>query len=231
MLISAVVWIVDFCARRHWALIVAGILLTSVAAAYDVAYFSINTDIEALISQDLPWHQRQLAMSHAFPQKGISVVVTAPTQENADYATDALAGELSKQKNLFPTVVQPDSGDFFERNGLLFNSLPEVRSSLGSLGRAEPLIAGLASDPSLRGLASSLSLVAKGVQAGEIQIDQLVWPLSLAQKTLSDVLSGRSAEFSWQELLSGRPAPTASLRHFIEVQPSLDYSADRKSVV
>ena len=199
--------------------------MTAAAATYDFAYFSINTDIEALISQDLPWHQRQLMLSDAFPQKGISVVVTAPTQENADYATDVLASALSKQKSLFPTVVQPDSGDFFERNGLLFRSLPEVHSSLAGLSRAEPFIAGLASDPSLRGLATELSFVAKGVQAGEIEIDHLVWPLSLAEGTLNDALSGRTAKFSWQELLSGRPTQADLLRHFIEVQPSLDFSA------
>ncbi len=199
--------------------------MTGMAAAYDFAYFSINTDIEALISQDLPWHQRQLALSNAFPQMGISVVVTAPTQEGADQATDALAGALSRKKDLFPAVVQPDSGDFFERNGLLFRSLPEVRDSLGSLSRAQPFIAGLASDPSLRGLAGALSFVAKGVQAGQIDIEHLVWPFSLAEGTLKDVLSGKTAQFSWQELLSGKPAQADLLRHVIEVQPSLDFSA------
>ena len=225
MLNSAVVRIVDFCARHRWLLIAAGILLTVAAAAYDFAYFSIDTDIEALISQKLPWHQRQLALSNAFPQKGIAVVVTAPTPENADYATDALEKNLSTQRNLFPTVVQPNGGDFFERNGLLFKSLPEVRSSLGGLGQAEPFIAGLASDPSLRGVAKSLSFAAQGVEAGKLKIEQLAWPLSLAKRTLNDVLSGRPATFSWQELLSGRPVQADLLRRFIEVQPSLYFSA------
>jgi uncharacterized protein len=225
MLTSVIVRIVDFCARHRWPLIAAGIVLAITAGAYDLARFSINTDIEALISQDLPWHQRQLALSDAFPQRGISVVVTAPTPENVDDVTDALAGALSKQRHLFPTVVQPDSGDFFERNGLLFKSLPEVRNSLGGLSQAEPFIAALASDPTLRGVAKSLSLVAKGAQAGKIQLEQLAWPLSLAEGTLDEVLSGRTTQFSWQELLSGRPLQAGLLRHFIEVQPFLDFSA------
>ena len=224
MLSSTVVRIVDFSASHRWLLIVAGILLTVVAAGYDFARFSINTNVQALISQGLPWHQRQIALSNAFPQNGISVVVTAPTPENADMAADALAGGLSKQKNLFPTVEQPDSGNFFERNGLLYKSLPEIRASLGSLSRAEPFIAGLASDPSLRGVANSLSFVAKGIQAGKIKLEQLVWPLSLAEGTLDEVLSGRATEFSWQELVSGRPVQSDLLRHFIEVQPTLDFS-------
>src|SRR6202008_2559938 len=204
MLSLLIVRIVDFCVRHRWSLIAAGMLLASTATAYNFARFSINTDIESLISEKLPWHQRQIALSNAFPQKGISIVVTAPTPENVDRATAALASALSKQKDLFPSIVQADGGDFFERNGLLFKSLPEVRNLLAGLSRAEPFIAGLASDPTLRGVARSLSLVAKGVQAGNIQLEQLVWPLSLAEGTLKEVLSGGTGQFSWQELLSGR---------------------------
>jgi len=67
MLTSVIVRIVDFCARHRRSLIAAGILLVTAATAYDFARFSINTDIQALISQDLPWHQRQLALSEPAP--------------------------------------------------------------------------------------------------------------------------------------------------------------------
>ena len=40
----------------------------------------------------------------------------APSAENAELATNALAQRLSENPNLFPLVGQPDSGDFFERN-------------------------------------------------------------------------------------------------------------------
>ena len=122
--------------------------MATAATAYDFARFSISTDTEVLISQDLPWHQRQIALSDAFPQRGISVVVTASTPENVDGATEALASGLSKQRNLFPTVAQPDRGDFFARNGLLFKSLPELRNSLGSLNEQSRSLPNFASDPS-----------------------------------------------------------------------------------
>jgi hypothetical protein len=72
--------------------------------AFDAARFSINTDIEGLISEDLPWHQRQIALSKAFPQKGIIAVVKAPSAENAEQATNALVPALSRQPDLFPLV-------------------------------------------------------------------------------------------------------------------------------
>jgi uncharacterized protein len=221
---SVVVRIVDFCARNRWTVIVAAVLIMLAAGAYDIARFSINTDIEGLISETLPWHQRQLELSNAFPKEGILVVVKAQTAENAEQATNALAQTLSKNSDLFPVVQQLDSGEFFERNGLLFDSAANVGKTAEGLARVQPFITALAGDPSLRGVMTALSFAAKGVQAGRIKLEELAWPLSLADRTLSDVLSGKPATFSWQELLQGQPPPAKQLRHFIGIQPRLDFS-------
>jgi hypothetical protein len=224
MMNSAIVRIVDFCARHGRTILIAGVVLMLGAAAFDVARFSINTDIEGLISEDLPWHQRELELTRTFPQKGILVVVKAPTPENAEQATNALAQSLSKNPDLFPLVEQIDSGEFFERNGLLFESPADVRKTAEGLTRAQLFIAPLAGDPSLRGVMKTLSIAAQGVQAGQIKLEQLAWPLSLADQTLSDVLSGKPATFSWQQLLQGQPPSAKQLRHFIGVQPTLDFA-------
>jgi hopanoid biosynthesis associated RND transporter like protein HpnN len=224
MLKSAIVAIVVFCARRRWQVLTLGILLVAAAATYDVAHFSITSDIENLISQNLPWHQRQSAFSKAFPEKGISVVVTAATPENAELATSALERDLSKQSDLFRTVVRPDGGVFFQHNGLLFEPLPDVRKSIGGLSSAHVLIDTLAADPNLRGVMTALSFTADGVQLGKVKLDQLAWPLSLADKTVSDALAGKSATFSWQELVQGSQPQAMQLRHFIEVQPVEDFT-------
>ncbi|WFU34370.1 MMPL family transporter [Bradyrhizobium brasilense] len=225
MIHSVIVRIVDFCARNRWTIVIAGTLLMLGAAAFDAARFSINTDIEGLISQDLPWRQRELELSRAFPRKGILVVVKATAPENAARAASALAQALSKNADLFHTVELLDSGDFFERNGLLFESPADVKRTAEGLTRAEPLIAALASDPSLRGVMTALSFAAEGIRAGQITLDQLAWPLSLADRTLSQVLSGKPATLSWQELLENQPPPARRLRHLIGVQPTLDFAA------
>jgi len=224
MVNSAIVRLVDYCARHRWTVVVAGTLIMLLAFAFDAAKFSINTDVEGLISQDLPWHQRQVEMSRAFPQKGISVVVKAPTAENAELATNALAERLSKQPDLFPLVGQPDSGEFFERNGFLFGSPAEVRKSAEGLMQALPVMGTLASDTSLRGVMKALSFAAEGVRRGKLKLEQLSWPLSLADRTLKDVLAGKPAAFSWEELLQGHKLRPDELRHFINVQPALDFS-------
>jgi hopanoid biosynthesis associated RND transporter like protein HpnN len=223
MLNSIIVSIVDFCARHRWPVIVVGTLLMVATGGFDYERFSITTDVEALISQSLPWHQRQLAFDKAFPQGGIAAVISAPTAENAEQATNALARRLAKSPNLFRAVVQPDSGAFFEQHGLLFDTLANVKKSIGGLSKAQFLVSELASDPTLRGTLKALSFAAQGVEGGQVKIDQLAWPLSLADKLLSDVLSGKPATFSWQELTRGQPAQPSQLRHFVEIDPVLDF--------
>src|SRR5579871_5124525 len=225
MLSRAIVRIVDFCARHAWSMIAIGVVLMLGTAAFDVTRFSINTDVESLISQNLPWHERQAQLNRDFPQRGISVVVSAPTAENAELATDQLAKALENDTGLFRSVGQPDSGDFFERNGLMFGSVSDVKKTVEGLGNARPLLSQLAADPSLRGIMKTLSFAADQVPQGRIKLEQLAWPLSLANQTLNDVLSGKSAFFSWQELLEGHTLSQSERRHFIQAAPKLNFKA------
>jgi hypothetical protein len=221
---SVIVRIVDLCARYCRTIVIAGMLLMLGTTVFDAARFSINADIEGLISENVPWHQRELELSKAFPKKGILAVVKASTPEDAEQATNVLAQTLSKNQDLFPAVEQLDSGDFFERNELLFEPLADVTKTAEELARIQPLVAPLAGDPSLRGAMTTLSFAAEAVQAGRLKLEQLAWPLSLADQTLSDVLSGKSATFSWQKLLQGQQSPQEQLRHFIGLQPTLDFA-------
>jgi uncharacterized protein len=71
----------------------------------------------------------------------------------------------------------------------------------------------------------ALSFAAQGVEGGQVKIDQLALPLALAERTLSEVLSSNAATFFWQELIHGRRAQSRQLRHFIEIDPLLDFGA------
>jgi len=225
MLNAAVVRTVDFSVRHRRVVIAAGLLIGLATAVYAVANFSITTDVDNLISQKLPWHQRQIELAKAFPQRGITAVVTAPTPENAARATRLLAERLQREPELFRSVARPDSGEFFDRNGLLLLPLPEVRKTVGQLAGARPILGQLAADPSLRGVLDTLANAAKGVVAGRSTIDQLAWPLTLAETTLGDVLAGKPATFSWRELMQGKRAEASQLRHIVQIDPTLDFTA------
>ena len=101
----------------------------------------------------------------------------------------------------------------------------DVVAITGGLGRAAPLLRVLASDPSLRGIASVLTLVAGGIQSKRMELNDLARPHTLGADTLSRVLAGQPASFSWRVLVQDRPASTEELRRFITVDPKLDFSA------
>src|SRR5262245_30197887 len=164
MLSAVVIKIVEFCARRPWRVLCLGILLAAAAVAYDAARFSITTDTENLIAANLAWRQREAEFSKVFPQKDILVVVTAQTPEDTEEATGALQRELLKRTDLFRSIVQPDGGKFFQRNGLMFEPLSNVRQSMAGLSSADVLVGTLAADPSLRGVMKALDFAADGVQ-------------------------------------------------------------------
>ena len=84
MLRAAIVATVTRCTRHAWLVIALSTLLGVVSGVYAARHFAINTDINTLISPDLPWRQaRNLAFEKAFPQHlhSILAVVDAPTPE------------------------------------------------------------------------------------------------------------------------------------------------------
>ncbi len=226
-LAAAVLWIVDFCTRYTWSVIVAAVLLTAVSSVYVARHFAIDTDVSKLISAELPWRQRELAYAAAFPQRDgtILIVIDARTPELVEEATNRLTQRLSGRTDLFTSIRQPGGGAFFQQNGLLFQSTEEVAKATNQLMAATPLLRTLVADPSLRGVLDGLAIGMGGVQAGRIQLDDLARPMTMLADTLDDSLAGRPASFSWRVLMSGQPAATRDLRRFIEVQPVLDFNA------
>ena len=103
MLKSIIVAIVTRCTHYAWTVIIVSSLLAIASGVYAAKHFGINTDINTLISPDLPWRQREIAFDRAFPQhlRSILVVVDAPTPELATEATSALVERLRNNKELF----------------------------------------------------------------------------------------------------------------------------------
>ena len=60
-----IVRVVRFSAAHARLVILVGALLMIGTAAFDFTRFSINTDVEALISENLAWHKRQLELTRA----------------------------------------------------------------------------------------------------------------------------------------------------------------------
>ncbi len=225
MLRSAIARVVAFCTRRPFVVIAAALALATASTVYTARHFAIKTDVTDLFSPNLPWAQRGFAYLKAFPQQDIVVVVNAPTPELAEAATNTLAHALASKKKVARAVRPLDSGNFFERSALLFLPTHEVAAFTTSLARAKPVLETVSADPSLRGSLSALSGALMAVREGYVKLDALTRPMTMAADTARDLLDGRPATFSWRALAQGAKPAQNELRHFIEVDPVLDYHA------
>ncbi len=227
MVKAAIVTIIGFCTKYAYATIAVSVLLAAASGYYSAKNFAINTDINTLISEDLPWRQRELNFEKSIPGQddNILVVVDAPTPELAALASSALADSLSDNKELFPSVTQLTGMPFFAQNGLLFRSKEEVGAITRQLATAAPLVRVPVVDPSLRGLTQMIALVLAGVREHELTLEDLARPFAMASAALERVLDGLPATFSWQELATGTPSAPSDLRRLIDVRPKLDFTA------
>src|SRR6195952_2222073 len=197
MLTRVVVAIVKICTRYAFPTLLIGLMLAIGAGFYTARNFSINTDINTLISPDLDWRKRDNQFEQAFDrEKLILAVIEAPTPELAGSAARALAEKLAGDKKNFEAVTPLGSGEFFDKNGLLFLPVEEVGKVTGQLESAAPLIEIMAGDPSIRGLTGALETGLAGIKRGQAKLENAERPFNQIARTVEDVLNKRNATFS-----------------------------------
>jgi uncharacterized protein len=226
VLTGIVVSIVKACTRFASLTVLIALALAVAAGYYTANNFSINTDINTLISPTLDWRKRDNQFDQAFDRdRTILAVVEAPTPELTAAASAALEKKLAGDTQHFDSVQALGSGDFFEREGLLFLPAAEVGQLTSQFESAAPLIEIMAGDPSLRGLTGALETALAGVKRGQFKLDSAERPFSLIAQTVESVLKTGSGTFSWRELVSDKPLTDADRRAFIEFKPILDFNA------
>jgi hopanoid biosynthesis associated RND transporter like protein HpnN len=226
VLTSIVVSVVKACTRFASLTVLVALVLAVAAGFYTARNFEINTDINTLISPNLDWRQRDNQFDKAFDRdRTILAVVDAPTPELSSAATAALVAKLTGDTKHFDSVQALGSGEFFEKNGLLFLPTKEVGALTGQFEQAAPLIEIMAGDPSLRGLTGALETGLVGVKRGEFKLDSTERPFSLIAQTVENVLKTGAGTFSWRELTGDKPLTDSDLRSFIEFKPLLDFNA------
>ena len=123
MLTSIVVSIVKACTRFAFLVVPVALILAIAAGCYTTQHFSINTDINTLISLKLDWRQRDQQFDKAFDRDStILAVVDAPTPELTSSAAAALEQKLRGDTKNFLSMQPLGSGEFFDRNGLPFGA-------------------------------------------------------------------------------------------------------------
>ena len=228
MIERTVARLVGAACRFPWITLLAGLALSVAATVYAATNFAITTDTNKLISPHLDWQQRERQMTAAFPQHidTIAIVIDGATPELAEAAAQLLVAALnaaSPKSKLIQTVRQRGAGEFFERNGLLYLSVEEVRRTTEGLITAQPILGTLSADPTLNGLARALSFVPAGIDADRATMAQFEKPLTVLAAAIEGQLAGKPVPFSWGALLSEETPQTTDRRRFVEVKPVLDF--------
>jgi len=218
---------VDLSRRRAPWVVVASLALATLLALYAKDHLRLNADTANIVSSDAPFRKLDKELDDAFPQSTdrLVVVIDAETAERADAAARALLQRLRQSPALFRSVQDPIGNEFFKRNGTLFLSGEEISQTMDQLIRAQPMIAELAADPSVRGLFHALSLSLEGVAHGETTLQELDRPFTAISESLEALLAGTPRPIPWQALLTDRPPTAEDLRRILLVQPVLDYEA------
>lgn len=213
--------------RHPWVVLLLAGALTLAALVYTARNFAMATDTAQLISQRLGWRQTAFAFEAAFPQLTnlTMVVVDGASPELADDAAKRLVAALKDRRDLFRTVRWPSGGPFFEREGLLFFSLEDVRATTDGLVKAAPMLVQLRADQSLRGVLVALSDMVQSAKSGEVSLQDIEPAVTAFADTFDDVVAGRPAFFSWRTLFFDKKPTSRETRHILLVQAVMDYAA------
>src|SRR5262249_60247948 len=95
------------------------------------------------------------------------------TPEAAEHRALALVIGLSSRADVTRPIGRLEGGAFFERNGILFLSVDEVRRETAELISAQPFLGTLAADPTLRGIFRTFSQSLEGVRLEKANLEDL----------------------------------------------------------
>jgi hopanoid biosynthesis associated RND transporter like protein HpnN len=225
---------VSFIQSHSLMVVIITVLITGSILFYSIRNFKINTDLNSMISEKLRFRKLEKDFLRAFPQltDTIVVVLDADTAERALSARKHMVERL-KETGLFKTIYEPGGEKFFKKNGLLYLNKDELENLADRLAEAQPLLAFLSRDLSLRGLFSVLGMALNQTEVKETQDRSISLLFDRMGKTFESVIDNHPYQMSWEGVMLGEKQAAEQCRQFIILQPYLDetrLSADEVSL-
>ena len=222
--------LVAFCVRWRWGVLVAALAMAVGAAAYAVQFLQINTDVDALFDDSLPFRQADTAYDRQFPADIdlIVAVIDGPSKLDAIRAADRLAARLKQRPDAFCAVRTPEGGPFFAREGLLYLSLEELDDLSARLAAAQPLLGAITADRSARGLFRMMELGFEAARAGDPAATGLAPAVNQAAEVIAAIVDGTVKPMNWSSLLGDLTPSGGDARAFVLAQPRLDMESLRQ---
>ncbi|MGI9431810.1 MAG: MMPL family transporter, partial [Myxococcota bacterium] len=220
-------WLVglsEISARRPGVVLLFAVVLSALSGWGVVAHLGVSSETDDIFDASLPFRERRDALYRAFPmlEDPVLVVVDAPSDTRARAAVRWLAAELRADPERFRDVFVPGDGEFFEKNGLLYLEPDALEELVDDLALAQPFLAELSRDRSLRGLFDLLSrAVELSPQLGGFELDRV---LGHVGEAVQGAALFRATPTRFDDLVLGRRGTDGGGRRFLMVQPRPDFS-------
>ena len=208
---------------QAFVILAAALILTALSLIYSASTLRINTDTTDMIAADVPFRQNHIAFKRAFPafKETIVLVIDGASPEESEEAAKAMASALSADTDHFSKVQHVGADLFFAQNGLLYLDIETLTTLSDRLAEAQPLLAALAVDPNLRGLADFIELALTESDDFPEGLDSL---LSDMAEVVDAASENRPKILSWvQQLDVG--ARGSSKRQLLITEPEIDYGS------
>ncbi|MEE8549577.1 MAG: MMPL family transporter [Alphaproteobacteria bacterium] len=216
---ALVAW-VDLARRFALWVTLFALALSGASLFYAAGNLGINTSTGDMISKDVPYRRGWEDFKRAFPLL-VDTIVVVVDGESADIAEDsaaALARRLEAEKGLFRDVYWPGGDPFFRQNGLLYLDRGELTTLTDRLADAQPLLAELIADNSLRGLMEVLTEAAREIVKGTEAGGGFAKLFDAMAATFEAETEGRPHKLGWQEVMAGEAGDASDRRRIIIVQ-------------
>lgn len=217
-------WVGFVAARPRWTLLLTG-AFTLLALVVSALNLGVASDTDELFDPELPFRALRIEVEEALPLRAdtILVVVDAPSALAAGDAASDLVRRVAAEGDPFEAAFAPGVGDFFERHGLLYLEPDEIEDLADQLTRAQPFLAELRRDPSVRGAFGQLERAVRHID------DEVEGGLDLAtvfdgvRSALRDAERLEPHPEAFGDLVLGGAGEDGRTRRFVIVKPVLDH--------
>ncbi len=216
--------------RASWLVVTTFVVGTVMAGLYAVQNLKVNTDTSAMLDPDLAFQQKAADLKKAFPQikEDLLVVVRAPTLDEADGFTSALANRLKQREDLFTGVFAPAEDPFFLNNGLLYLETEALEDRLSQMTSAADLIETLITSPTAETFFTKLAENDALAEQAELGQDTLLAIYAELGAVVRSSIRGAAHPFSWMNAFdteqTEETAESASNLRLLYARPVLDYA-------
>ena len=213
-------WVSWVVARPRLTLL-ALLAVTAAAGFIAVDRYALNSRLGDLIAQEADWRDDYDAFQEAFPQlvETAIVVVSGSEFRQVDKQSRRLESAIAADEDLFVDVYAPANEAFFSDNALLYLGLPQLDDLADQLAQAQPMLAAVNRDPSLRGV---LELVVSG--AVNEAPEGFVRTIERLQHSAAAALAKQDATIHWRdEFLRGESTGNNDSDDALSAEPQKHY--------